>query len=57
MAMFLGFRKLLYSCTEEMGHSSTCPGTSLHMTQFHQAFSHISTTSDEHWDDKAWVRG
>jgi len=25
LATFLGFRKLLYSCTEGMCHSSTCP--------------------------------
>jgi len=30
-------------------HSSTRPGTSLHMTQFYQAFPRISTASDKHW--------
>ena len=29
--MLFGFRKPLYSCTKGMCHSSTCPGTSLHM--------------------------
>ena len=38
LVMFLGFRKLLYSCTEGMFHSSTRPGTSLHVTQFYQAW-------------------
>jgi len=38
LAAFLGFRKLLYSCTEGMSHSSTHPGTSYHVTQFYQAF-------------------
>jgi len=37
LATFLGFRKLLYSCTKGMCHSSTRPGTSYHMTQFYQA--------------------
>jgi len=32
--MLLGFRKLLYSCTEGMCHSSTRPGTSLHVISF-----------------------
>jgi len=32
------FRKLLYSCREGMCHSSTHPGTALHLTQFYQAF-------------------
>ena len=27
------------------------------MTQFYQAFSRISTTSDKRWGEKAWVRG
>ena len=57
LATFLGFRKPLYSCTEGMCHSSTCPGTSYHMTQFYQAFPGISTASDECWGEKAWVRG
>ena len=58
LAMFLGFRKPLYSCTEGilMCHSSTHPDTSLHMTQFYQAFSHINTASDKHWGEKAWVQ-
>jgi len=48
---FLGFRKPLNSCTEGMCHSSTRPGTSYHMTQFYQAFPHVSTASN-----KCWVR-
>jgi len=24
--------------------------------QFHQAFPHISTASDKHWGEKAWVK-
>ena len=40
-----------------MCHSSTRPCTSLHMTQFYQAFPHVSTASDKHWGEKAWVRG
>jgi len=54
--MFIGFRKLLYSHTDEMCHSSTHPGTSLHVIQFYQAFPHVSTASDKHWGEKAWVR-
>jgi len=57
LATFLGFRKLLYSCTEGMCHSSTFPGMSLYMTQFYQAFPRISTASDKRWGEKAWVRG
>ena len=57
LATFLGFRKLLYSCTEGMCHSSTRPGMSYHMTQFYQAFPRISTASDKRWDVKALVRG
>ena len=34
LAMFLGFRKPLYSCTEGMCHSSTPLGTSLNMISF-----------------------
>ena len=42
-----------------MCHSSTCPGTctSLHVTQFYQAFSHVSNASNKCWGEKAWVRG
>ena len=54
LATFLGFRKPLYSCTEVMCHTSTHPGTSLHMTQ---AFPHVSTASDKRWGEKAWVQG
>jgi len=36
LATFLGIRKLLYSCTEGMCHSSTHPVMSLHMTHFYQ---------------------
>jgi len=54
---FLGFRKPLYSCTEGMCHSSTRPGASYHVTQFYQAFPHVSTASDKRWGEKAWVRG
>ena len=57
LATFLGFRKLLNSCTEGMCLSSTHPGTSSHMTQFYQALPCISTASDEHWVEKAWVPG
>jgi len=57
LVMFLGFRKPLYSCTEGMCHSSICPGTSYHVTQFYQAFPHISTASDKRWGEKAWVWG
>ena len=35
LATFLGLRKSLYSCTEGMCHSSTRPGTSYHVTQWH----------------------
>ena len=34
LAMFLGFRKPLYSCTEGMCHSFTRPGMSYHVTRF-----------------------
>ena len=34
LVMFLGFRKLLYSCREGMCHSSTRPGISLHVISF-----------------------
>jgi len=54
---FLGFRKLLYSCTERTCHSSTHPGMSLHVTQFYQALPHDSTASAKRWGEKAWVRG
>jgi len=47
------FRKLLYSCTDGLCHSSTHPGTSLHLTQSYQAF----TASDKCWGEKPWVRG
>ena len=47
----------LYSCTEGMCHSSTCPGTSYHVTQFYQAFPRVSTASEKHWCEKARVRG
>jgi len=57
LVTFLGFRKSPYSCIEGMRHSSTCPGTSLHTTQFYQAFPRVSTASDKHWGEKAWVRG
>ena len=57
LAMFLGFRKPLYSCTEGMCHSSTHPGMSYHVTQFYQAFPRVSTASDKRWGEKAWVRG
>ena len=45
LAMFLGFRKPLNSCTEGMCYSSTRPGTSYHVTQFYQAFIRISTAT------------
>jgi len=54
LATFLGFRKPLYSCTEVMCHTSTRPGTSLHVTQ---AFPHVSTASDKRLGEKAWVQG
>jgi len=57
LAMFLGFRKPLCSCTEGMCHSSIRPGTSLHVTPFYQAFPHVSTASDKCWGEKAWVWG
>ena len=44
LAIFLG-----------MFHSSTRPGTLLHVTQFYQAFPHISTASEKCWDEKVWV--
>jgi len=48
--------------------NTTCPlpsifldppllGTSFHVTQFYQAFLHISTASDKRWGEEAWVRG
>ena len=40
-----------------MCHSSTRPGTSYHVTQFYQAFPHVSSASDKRWGEKAWVRG
>jgi len=33
------------------------PGMSYHVTQFYQAFPRISTASDKHLGEKAWVRG
>jgi len=36
-----------------MCHSSTRQGTSLHMTQFYQAFPRVSTASDKCWGEKA----
>ena len=56
----LGFRKLLYSCTEERCHSSTHPPyIQLHhcMLSVYQAFPHVSTASDKCWGEKAWVQG
>jgi len=47
--MFLGFKMLLYNCTEGMCHSSTHPGTSYHVTQFYQAFPCVSTANDKRW--------
>ena len=44
LAMFLGFRKPLHSCIEVMFHTSTRPGTSLHVTQ---AFPRVSTASNK----------
>jgi len=35
--------------------SSTRLGTSYHVTQFYQAFPHVSTASDKRWGEKAWV--
>jgi len=57
LATFLGFRKLLYSCTEGMCHSFIRPGMSYHVTQFYQALPRVSTASDKRWGEKAWVRG
>ena len=37
-----------------MCHTSTHPSTSLHMTQ---AFPRVSTASNKHWGEKAWVQG
>jgi len=51
------FRMPLYSCTEGMCHSFTHPGTSLHVTQFYQAFPRVSSASNKRWGEKAWVRG
>ena len=50
-------QKLLYSCTKGMCHSSTCPGMSLHVTEFYLDFPRVSTASHKHWGEKAWVRG
>ena len=47
----------LHSCTEGMCHSSTCPGTSLHVTQFYQVFHHISIASNKHWGEKPGYKG
>jgi len=52
---FLGSKSQLQSCTEGMCHSSTCPDTSLHVTQFYQAFLCVSTASSKCWSQKAWV--
>jgi len=57
LVKFLELRKPLYSCTEGMCHSSTCPGMSLHVTQFYQIFPHVSTVRNKHWGEKAWVQG
>jgi len=38
LATLLEFRKLLYNCTEEMGHSSTRPPNVIAHDQFYQAF-------------------
>jgi len=38
-------------------HSSICPGTLYHMTQFYQAFPHVSTACNKCWGEKAWVQG
>jgi len=40
-----------------MCHSSTHPDTSLHVTQFYQAFPHISSAGNIRWGEKAWVQG
>ena len=40
-----------------MCYSSTHPVTPLHVTQFYQAFSHVSIASNKRWGEKAWVRG
>ena len=40
-----------------MCHSSTRPGTSLHVTQVYQAFPRVSIASDKRWGEKAWARG
>jgi len=47
----------LTCCFPGMCHSSTRPGTSLHVTKFYQIFPRISTASDKCSGEKAWVRG
>ena len=60
LAMFLGFRKLLCSCTEGMCHSSTHPAN---VQVHHYTWSVLPglpcvvTASDKHWGEKAWVQG
>jgi len=60
---FSWVQKPLQSCTEGMCRSFICPPnvqmrTSLHViTMPYHAFSHVSTATDKHWGDKAWVRG
>jgi len=61
--------QLFYSpFLQSVAHSLTCcfcgnvtlstrPGMSYHVTQFYQAFPHISTASDKCWGEKAWVQG
>jgi len=39
----------------KMCHSSTRLGTSLHVTQFYQAFPCVRAASDKRWGEKAWV--
>ena len=54
----LCLRSVSLTCCFFLGmcHSSTRPGTSLHVTQFYKAFSRISTASGKWWDEKAWVQ-
>ena len=45
----------LYRRNVPLLHTSR-PGTSYHVTQFYQAFPCVSTASDKHWGEKAWVQ-
>jgi len=47
----VSYCSVCHSPTAKLCHSSMRPGTSLHVTQFYQAFPHVNIASD-----KCWVR-